>query len=211
MTDAKKFLFDTNDFDLLEARAKANTYTEEQLILAKNQSFAQGKAEGIRDTRQQQEERIGELLQKALALAERMAQEEDRREVEKCSSATKLAMRVAHKLMPQFAQRFALPEIERVIVQGIGARKDEPRIAVTVPTVHLDALTARMDALALEKGYVGKVILIADDGLAPTDCRMEWADGGMERLYERLFSQIDNEFSKAVAGMNALLEQDKKQ
>lgn len=210
MTDVKKFLFDTNDFDALAARANASTYTEEQLVLAKNQSFAQGRAEGIKETRQQQEERLADLLQKTLVITEKLAAEEDRREVEKCAATARLAMRVAHRLLPRFAQQYALSEIEQVILQVLEARKDEPRIAVTVPTVHLDALKARVDAIALEKGYAGKVILVADDSLPPTDCRVEWADGGAERLYERLFSQIDNEFTKAVTSMDTLLAQDKK-
>ena len=208
MTDAKKFLFDTNNFD--RSKPDAVVYTEEQVLLAKNQSLALGKAEGVKDTRQKQEERISELLQKTLALAEKLAKNEDRREVEKCADAVKLAAQVVHKLLPAFARQYALPEIERVIAQSIEARKDEPRIAVVVPTVHLDALKARIGALTAEKSYAGKLILIADDSLAETDCRVEWADGGAERLYERLFSQIDNEFTKAIAGMNTTLEQNKK-
>ena len=208
MTDAKKFLFDTNNFD----RTKPETvmYTEEQLTLAKNQSLAMGKAEGVKDTQKQQEARISELLQKTLALTEKLAKSEDRREIEKCADAVKLAMQVVHKLLPGFSAQYALPEIERVITQSIEARKDEPRIAVIVPTVHLEALKARVDALTTDKSYAGKVILIADDALPPTDCRVEWADGGAERLYERLLSQIDNEFTKAIAGMNTTLDQNTK-
>lgn len=211
MTDKRKFLFDTNDFNNLKSHADAATYTEEQIVLAKEQSFALGRTEGLKDARQLQEERLAELVQKTLGLADKLAQAEERREVEKSIESVKLAIRIAHKLIPQFASRFALPEIERVIVEAIDARRDEPRLAVTVPTLHLDTLKTRMDALALEKGYAGKVILLADDNLAATDCRVEWADGGAERLYERLFSQIENEFAKAVTGMDATLEQDKKQ
>jgi flagellar assembly protein FliH len=208
MTDVKKFLFDTNNFD----RTKPETvvYTEEQLLAAKNQSLALGKAEGVKDTKQKQEELITQLLQKTLALAEKLVKNEDRREVEKCADAVKLATRVVHKLLPGFAEQYAVSEIERVIAQSIEARRDEPRIAVIVPTVHLEALKTRMDALTAEKSYAGKIILVADDSLPPTDCRVEWADGGAERLYERLFSQIDNEFTKAIAGMNMALDQNKK-
>lgn len=207
--DVKKFMFDTNDFDRLSAKANASSYTEEQLALAKEQSFALGKAEGAREAQQRQEERLAEILQKASAAMEKLAAAEDRREVEKCAEAVKLATRVAHKLMPRFALQYALPEIESVILQAIQAKKDEPRLAVTVPTAHLDALKDRIDALALEKNFAGKVVLVADDALPPTDCRVEWADGGAERLYERLFTQIDNEFTKALSGMNKVLEEEK--
>jgi flagellar assembly protein FliH len=207
MTDAKKFMFDTNNFDRQKPDVNDPIYTEEQMALAKTQNFAAGKAEGVKITRQQQEEKITELLQKASALTEKLVQAEDRRETEKCVAAAQLAIRAVHKLLPRFATQYALPEIESVILQAIETRRDEPRIAVTVPTVHLETLKARMDALAIERNYAGKVILIADDSLPPTDCRVEWADGGAERLYERLFSQIDNEFTKAIAGLNTVLDQ----
>lgn len=206
MADAKKFLFDTNDFNQMKSRADANTYTEEQLQMAKNQSFALGKADGVKESKQQQEERIAELLQKALLVAENLANAEDRREVEKCIEAAKLTMRVTRKLLPQFALQYSINEIEHAILQAIEARKDEPRIAVIVPTAHLEALKTGMDALAIQKGYAGKVILLADDSLPPTDCRVEWADGGADRLYEQLFSQIEGKFTSAISTMRSSIE-----
>jgi len=87
-------------------------------------------------------------------------------------------------------------------------RKDEQRIAVMLPPQHLETLKERIDRIALERGFAGKLILIADDGLGPSDCRVEWADGGAERLYERLFAQIEMEFAKAIAVMQKTIEPD---
>ncbi len=204
MPDAKKFLFDQNNFD--GNQPEEVVYTEEQMMLAKSQSLAAGKAEGMRETQAQQEARIGDLLQKTLIQTENLVRNEERRELEKCGDTVRLAMQVVHKLLPGFARQYALPEIERVILQSIEARRDEPRIAITVPTAHLEALKSRVESLSAGKAYAGKVILIADDTLAETDCRVEWADGGAERLFERLFSQIDNEFAKAVTGVATTLD-----
>lgn len=203
----KKFLFDTNNFD--KEKQAVPVYSEEQLALARTQGYAQGKADGIKEAHGRQEEIIAVSLQEIGMMAEQLAQAEERRELEKNIAAVKLCMRVAHKLLPQFAHKFALGEIERVILDSLDIRRDEPRIAVTVPSAHLEALKARLDALAHEKGFAGKLILIGDDALNPSDCRVEWADGGAERLYERLFSQIENEFAKAIAGMNVLLAETK--
>lgn len=209
MTDAKKFMFDTNDFNK-QTKSRADVYTEEQLLLAKDQAFALGRSEGLLEAKQQQEERIAEMLKKTMALAEKLSQNEGQRDIEKFMDTVKLGMQVVRKLLPKFASQCALQEIENVIVQEVGIRKDEPRIAVTIPTVHLEALKSRIDGIALEKGYAGKVILLTDDALPPTDCRVEWADGGAERIYERLSSQIETEFTKAISGINATLEQNKK-
>ena len=210
MNDMKKFMFDTNDFNSIKSKADIEVYTEEQMTEEKTRSFALGKAEGLKDAQKLQEERIAELLQKTLESIDKLAQKEDHREVEKCIEATKLSIRIAHKLMPQFAAQYALPEIENVIVQTIETRQDEPRIVVTVPSAHLEALKTKIDTVALEKGYAGKVILIADDNLPSTDCRVEWSDGGVERIYESLFAQIENEFTKSIACMDTTLAQNEK-
>lgn len=206
----KKFMFDQNDFDKkLEAEAPP-VFTEEQLALAKTQALTQGKQDALKEAKASQEEQILKTLAAMMNHVENLVRAEDRREVEKSVDAAKLALRITHKLLPQFAQKFSLGEIEHVILEAIDARRDEPRIAVTVPTAHLDALKKRIDDVALEKGYAGKLILIADDNLALTDCRVEWADGGAERLYERLFSQVENEFAKAIAGMQSVIDKDGK-
>jgi flagellar assembly protein FliH len=200
----KKFLFDTDNFDKSKTGPVA-TYTEEQLALARTQAYNQGRGDGVKEALKWQEEIISVSLQEIGMLMEKLSLNEERRELEKSVSAVKLAMRVAHKLLPEFARKFALQEVERVIVDSIEVRRDEPRIAITVAAAHLDALKTRIDAWALEKGFAGKLILLGDDHLKESDVRVEWADGGAERLYERLFSQIETECAKAIEGLNALV------
>lgn len=210
-SDAKKFLFDTNNFGENKVPERERpAYSENQLTLAREQSYAEGKSAGLAEADKSLQDRMFQCLLRIEVEAQKLIADEERRETEKMLSATKLALRVTQKLLPQFAQKFALPEIERTILDAIDARRDEARIAITVPTAHLEALKKRIDALALEKGYAGKVILISDDGMALTDCRVEWADGGAERLYEKLFAQVEHEFGRAVAGMVSTLNDEKK-
>lgn len=208
----KKFLFDTHDFDKMEPETPAApavmTYSEDQLMLAKTQAYAQGKQEAALEAQAAQELQTHRLLESMIAQAERLIAAEDRREIESMAQATKLAMRVTHKLLPQMADRFALTEIERVILASLDVRKDEQRIAIMVSPAHMDTLKSRIDALAMERGFAGKLILIADDTLGVSDCRVEWADGGAERMYERLFAQIETEFAKAIAVMQKTIEPD---
>lgn len=198
----KKFLFDQNDFD--KNTPVAATYTEEQAAQIKAQAYAQGKSDGQKEALQSIESQIAKILQLADQKLGQMVAREELRDLEKSADTIKLCMQIVHKILPQFAEKCALDEIERVILQSLATRRDEPRIAVTVPSAHLDALTPRIDALALEKGYAGKVILIADDNMGVSDCRVEWADGGMERLYASLFSKIETELTKTLTGVDSV-------
>ena len=49
--------------------------------------------------------------------------------------------------------------------------------------------------LAEARGYAGRLVLLPEPGLAPDDCRIEWADGGITR--ER--AAIEARINEAVA------------
>ena len=204
--EVKKFLFDTNDFDKDKSLPENAVYSEEQLILAKMQASQTGKAEGVRETRAAQEESALKCFHQIITLLERLILAEDKREIEQMMATVRLTARVTHKLLPQFADRYSMDEIERVITEAIEARRDEPRIAITIPTLHMEALRAGIDKMAIDTGYAGKLILLTDDAMTPSDVRVEWADGGAERLYERLYAQIESEFAKAIAGMQSTIK-----
>lgn len=204
----KKFLFDKNNFDKAGAiDPDTPIYTEDQLNVARTQSYAQGKNEGIAETRASQEEQISKTLENIGGILTGLAQQEERRELDSMVRATNMALLTIRKLMPDLSQKFAISEIERVITSALESRKDEPRIAITVPTQHMEHLKSRMEALSLAKGFNGKIALLSDDTLSPSDCRVEWADGGAERLYERLLALIEEEFAKASSGIQASLKE----
>ena len=39
----------------------------------------------------------------------------------------------------------------------------------------------RLEATARLRGFEGRLVVLAEPDLAPGDCRIEWADGGMVR------------------------------
>ena len=68
---------------------------------------------------------------------------------------------------------------------------DEPRMVIRVADEDLDALSERIDTIAARRGFAGKIVLLAETSVAPGDCRIEWADGGVERDSARLWHDID--------------------
>jgi flagellar assembly protein FliH len=199
----KKFMFDMNDFDKKPEpdHPPAPVFSEDQLALAKSQAYAQGKTDGLAEARHAQEELLIKMVQGVSGKLDTMTRDCDRREIESMISAIKLSMRIAHKLLPQFAEKNGLAEIERVILSSIEGRKDEPRIAITVSPQHLEPLKSRVDVLAREKGYAGKIVLLADETLHDNDVRVEWADGGAERLFDHIYNEIEKEFVKTITTM----------
>ena len=40
---------------------------------------------------------------------------------------------------------------------------------------------AKLEEIAHARGFEGRLVVLAEPELAPGDCRIEWAEGGVER------------------------------
>ncbi|MGE5147082.1 MAG: flagellar assembly protein FliH, partial [Candidatus Eiseniibacteriota bacterium] len=116
-----------------------------------------------------------------------------RAEIEQATTeaAIRVALAVLRKILPSIERRDALPEIEAVFAECLPRAIDEPRIVFRVPDALLDALKGRVDEVAQRAGFRGKVVLLSDDGLGASDCRIEWADGGAERSVDRIWKDVE--------------------
>ena len=77
--------------------------------------------------------------------------------------------------------------------------KQEPRLVAYVHSARLDALQERLAQLSASSGFEGRVVLIGDDEMGQSDCRVEWADGGVEREAGRIWRAIEEALTRYVA------------
>lgn len=200
----KKFLFDLRSFDTPDPEDMAPpTFSEEDVSKFKKESFESGKSSGLDEARRQQEETLIALMRNMAVLLEKLLENEARRENDKNNAIIRLSLKIAQKLFPGLAKAHAMDEIESTVQAVLEKRKEEPRLVVTVHDSILDKLRSRMDTLGESAGFHGKVILMGGDDLAPTDCRIEWADGGAEKNFEQIFTEIENTLSRQLAGGKA--------
>jgi len=65
-------------------------------------------------------------------------------------------------------------------------------------------LEPRLNDIAHEEGYEGRVLIAADPAMTGADCRIEWRGGGAERsetvIEDALNALISRHFSHTVKG-----------
>ena len=83
--------------------------------------------------------------------------------------------------------------------------RDEPRLVVRAAESVVQLLDQRVDQLVAQSGFGGKMVLVPDDTMAPTDCRIDWADGSAERNQAALEQEVDQAVERYVAGLQAQL------
>ena len=196
----QKYLFDKNDFDPKKpVVAAAPVFSEAEIEKARADSFTLGKQTGVSDTKQTIDQKTADCLEKITAALDQLVAQERRREIDKNIDATQMALRIVAKLLPSLAPAASLDEIVNTVSQNVDERTEEPRIVVIVHDTMLEPLRQQVGKIAEDRGYGGKIIILAEETMPATDCRIEWADGGAERVFERLFMMIENEVAKIVA------------
>ncbi len=200
---ARKFMFETSfdlDDDGEDMERKAPTFSEADFNAACEEAFAKGQQAGRAEAMQGLEQ-ASEMALKVIAgrledlIAARQAHNDAL-----AREAISVAAAVCRKAIPVMAERHALEEIEGLVGECLHLVIEEPRIVVRVPDNLVEPLKGRIDAVAAGQGFAGKVVLLGDDSLAPTDCTVVWPDGGAERDGERLWAEIDAAVARRLDG-----------
>ncbi|MEA4839120.1 MAG: FliH/SctL family protein [Rhodospirillaceae bacterium] len=183
--------FDLDGSEELDLPPSPPVFSEEDVSIAREQAFEAGRQTGLREA----EEASARLEALSLAnLAEHIRaldKAQKQASQERLGSAVDLALAITRKILPETAQQNGAEEIVGVVRDCL-ARIDEPvRVTVRVHPDYQNGVRDRMQTLAEENGFEGKLIVAADSRIAPGDCRVEWGDGGAERDQERVWNDID--------------------
>ena len=205
MTAVSKFLFDRS-FDVHAPLPKEEelvvvedppedvvpTFIEDDVNAARRQGFAEGKAEGIRESAVSAEATVTDALAVIGEKLSGLFQFQEEVNATAVRNAVTVATTIARKLFPGLNRLGALGEIEMIVERSMERITDQPRVSIYVGEHLLDALAARMDAITAAAGYRGEVALFADAGTPEGDCRVEWTDGGAERNAAAVWQDIDD-------------------
>ncbi len=201
METSQKFLFE-NCFDLaapfdVEVEEEEAlpppppTFSEEEIALARAQGFAEGRTEGIAEMQTSLDQRVVELVE---TMVEQLRQLDSAQAAAAKTAELRLmglASAITKKVVPPIICDTAQDTVESVIRECLPKLMDEPRVVIRVHPTLMDELREKIDTLAAKSGFAGVIILLPDDDFTPSDCLVEWADGGAEKSTTDLWSDID--------------------
>ncbi len=177
--------------------------TPRELEAARAKAYEEGFAAGVAEERARNERRYADAVE-VIAAGMGAIERTQRAEIERCiKMATELALSIARKVAPALMAAAPMAEIEALIGEHLEQLVDEPRVVVRVSEGMIDALRERIDALAAARGFSGRMVLIPDAALADGDCRMEWADGGVERDTAAVWKSLEGAIARILAAAGA--------
>jgi flagellar assembly protein FliH len=173
-----KFLFDI-DFAASREGEAAVPPAEHAARLAEAEAAAHRK--GYEEAEAEAARRIAEALERiAAGLTEAntaLQTIEARLECE----AVEVAVAVARKLAPALIEREPFAEISALAGGCFRELIAAPHIAVRVNETVYAAVREHLDGIARAHGFEGRMVVLGEPGIAAGDCRIEWADGGINR------------------------------
>lgn len=182
---------------------------ERLLAAARQAAHAKGLAEGeqrARDAHASQsaqiEARIAEALHAALPTLDAAVEAQG-------EAAARLAMTIGRKLSAALIAREPLAEVEALIAECLGETRAERQVVVHVSAALAPTLELRLAAIAAQAGFAGRLTVVAEGEMLPSDCRIEWAQGSVMRSLAGLDQDIRTRIARHFANRRAKPEGDK--
>jgi len=198
MASSERFLFETSfDTDQMgiagsQDEAAEPIFCDVDLEQARAAAYAEGEAAGRQDAVNSIEKQLlnglGRLVEQIGVLTADQARFQD----SVTERSVELALKAIRKLFPTLAARGGLEEIEALLADCLQEAKVEPRVLVRAAETLVEPLQERIEALAAKAGHEGRTVVLADDTLGPSDCRVEWAEGGAERVVEHMWQEFED-------------------
>jgi flagellar assembly protein FliH len=114
-------------------------------------------------------------------------------------NTVELSLAIARQLFPALLRQGGAGEIEALLKHCLEALRTEPWFTIRVPAEQAEELDARVQAVGASRGYEGRLTVVGDESLKLGDCRIEWAQGGMIRDREQIWSAIEAAIGQALA------------
>jgi flagellar assembly protein FliH len=185
MSAAKKFLFDTDFTGGAKGKPDEPSIAraEHAVKLAEAEATAQarGYAEAQSDAAVESGRRMADALER-IAAGLTVANDglhaiETRLECE----AVEVAVAVARKLAPALMEREPFAEISTLASECFRQLIAAPHIAVRVNDALYATAKEKLDDIVRARSFEGRLVVLAEPDIAVGDCRIEWADGGINR------------------------------
>ena len=197
MGSPAKFMFD-NDFGPGAEGGKAVPIAEHAAQIA--EAEAVGYRNGFVAATAEAEQRAAMALERISTTLDELARGLSAIEARLETEAIEVALAVARKLAPELIAREPFAEIAALTNDCFRHLIAAPHVVVRVNDKMHAAAREKLEEIKRTAGFDGRLVVLAEPDIAPGDCRIEWADGGMKRDRAAVEAAIEEAVARYVAG-----------
>jgi flagellar assembly protein FliH len=204
MAAPAKFLFDMDFSTPDKARERPATPSEiaQKLAATEARAFRDGYEAGQREAKAESDRRAALALEEiGLAIkgiAVRFNGIETRMETE----AVDVAVAAARKLCSALISGEPLGEITGLVSDCFSHLVSTPHLVVRINDSLYEAARERIERLAKQSGFEGRLVILAEPDIETGDCKIEWADGGVVLERAAIEAKINELVGRYMASRN---------
>jgi flagellar assembly protein FliH len=202
MANTAKYHFD-EDFSSGEKPTITLVEAERRRADAESQAYRKGFAAGEAKAQGEAAQRAANALALVADGLDKLNRALSGIETRLETEAVDVAVAVAGKLAPALIAREPFAEISALATECFRHLVKTPHVVVRVSPAIYEIAKDKLEEVARARGFEGRLVVMAEDGLAAGDCRIEWADGGVARDEAATLAVIDDAVARYVAARAA--------
>jgi flagellar assembly protein FliH len=199
-----KYLFD-QDFsipDRIRERAASTTEISEQIAAAEARGYRTGFETAQREAKAESDRRSAKALEEIGTAVRTIASRFSGIEARIESEAVDVAVSVARKLCSQLIASEPLAQVATLVNDCFRHLVSTPHLVVRINDQLYDAARERLEVMAKQSGFQGRLVILAEPEIQTGDCRIEWADGGVVLERAAIEAKIDELVGRYMASRN---------
>ena len=181
MAAPAKFLFDMDFSPPDKTREQPATPSEiaQTIASAEARAYRDGYEAGQREAKAESDRRTALALEEIGIAVQGIAARFSGIEIRMETEAVDVAVAVARKLCSELISNEPLGEITGLVSDCFSHLVSTPHLVVRVNDSLYDAARERIERLAKQGGFEGRLVILAEPEIETGDCKIEWADGGV--------------------------------
>jgi flagellar assembly protein FliH len=198
MKPSAKYMFD-EDFATGTKPTMTVVEAERRRADAEAQAHRKGFAAGLAQAQGEADQRVATALGLIADSLSKLDRALNGIEARLETEAVQVAVAVAGKLAPELIAREPFTEISALATECFRHLVTTPHVVVRVGGDIYETVKEKLEETARVRGFEGRLVVMSDTEIAQGDCRIEWADGGVNRDRAATLSAIDDVVGRYVA------------
>jgi flagellar assembly protein FliH len=188
--------------DRMRERPATPAEIAQKIAAAESRAYRDGFDAAQREAKAESDRRSALALEEIginiKAIAQRFSGIETRMETE----AVDVAVAVARKLCSTLIAAEPLGEITGLVKDCFSHLVSTPHLVVRINESLYEAAHERIERMAKQSGFEGRLVILAEPEIGTGDCRIEWADGGVVLERAAIETKIDELVGRYIASRN---------
>lgn len=165
-------------------------FTKAQLEAAREEGYIAGHGAALEEAGTSREHYVADAINLIAQGLEKLDEQQKASNVELEKIAMRMIFGIVRRMLPSFAEQYAVDNIENFVRTVLPVALGEPKILVRAHPMIAGDLETRLKGVFARASFQGSYTVITDYELQPGDCRLEWAGGGADRDEARIWRSV---------------------